>query len=96
MRQSMSELIDNWKRKEYGTGSIKHLLEAKSGQYSALPSIYSKRSEQSSRLIEKMPSSLNDEEQDQVVGSFKMKDTFISDDDSEDVAKIYRLASEDG
>ncbi len=41
-KPSITELADKWKRKDYGTGSLRKLLQAKSGQYSALGSVYSK------------------------------------------------------
>jgi len=42
---SITDLVDKWKRKDYGTGSIKQLLQAKSGHYSSLSSFSSKQTD---------------------------------------------------
>jgi hypothetical protein len=70
-------MMNRWKRKDYGTGSIRQLLEAKSGQFSSLDSFSSKRSlKRKSELSDK-------EERVEQPGKPKDNDEFDFDDDEE-------------
>ena len=95
----MSEIMNEWKRRDYGTRSIKKLLQTHTGHYSALSSnnTYKGGSIHQSKRLEKLSSSINEgsEQQNHAPGPFREQNNYLAEDDLDDdeLSRLYSFAT---